>query len=287
MKEGYRKLSLTALCLLLALIAGFGVVDEVGREYTDQGFKRALVTFAVARSLNGMISVAQGTEVAIQPAGIGINFTPGQILDPINDLIERFSWIMLASSTSLGIQKVMMAIFASPAFTILFGGVLLLLVLLLWIPGDKSKWLRVLMLKSAVFLLFLRFAIPSMALIGEGIFQLFLEEQYVASTERIEQTAEEIGMINESAEKSMPALPDETLMDKARRFYENATTRMDVSAYIERYKEAAADASEHAVNLIVIFVIQTMLFPLLFLWFLVRGFRRLMRLRLLGGGDEK
>ncbi len=287
MKEGYRKLFLTLLCLLLSLLAGFGVVDEVGQEYTDKGFKRALVTFAVARSLNGVISVAQGTEVAIQPAGIGINFTPGQILDPVNDLIERFSWIMLASSTSLGLQKVLMAIFASPSFTILLGGVLLLLAVLFWTPAEKRQWLRFVVLKSALFLLFLRFAIPVMAFVGEGVFQLFLEEQFVASSERIEQTAEEIGMINESAEKAMPVLPDETLMDKAIRLYENATTRMDMSAYIERYKDAAADASEHAVNLIVIFIIQTMLFPLFFVWLLVRGFHSLMRFTLLGKSPEK
>ncbi len=286
MKQGYRKLVLSLCCLALVVIAGFGIIDEVGREYTDRGFKRALVTFAVARSLNGVISVAQGTEVAIQPAGVGINFTPGQILDPINDLIERFSWIMLASSTSLGVQKVMMTIFASKSFTVILGGVLLLLVMLLWISGAVAGRVRLLVFKLAIFLLFLRFAVPVMAFVGEGMFRLFLEEQYVASTEHIEQTAEEIGMINESREKTIPTLPDETLMDKVKRFYESATTRMDIQDYIERYKAAAADASEHAVNLIVIFIIQTMFFPLLFLWGLVRGFRSLMSLKVLAYDDR-
>lgn len=285
MTDGYRRLGLTVTFLVLALLAGFGVVDEIGREYTDRGFKRALVTFAVARSLNGVISVAQGTEVAIQPAGIGINFTPGQILDPINDLIERFSWIMLASSTSLGIQKLMMAIFESPAYTVLLGVVLSLLIIMFWIPGRRVHWLTFSLLKLAVLLLFLRFSVPGMAFFGEGVFQLFLEEQYIASTEHIEKTAEEIGMINESAEKSIPVLPDETLLEKAKRLYENATTRLDVSVYIDRYKAAASDASEHAINLIVIFIFQTMLIPLLFLWFMVQGFRRVMSHSWLGKGS--
>lgn len=276
MKQRYRKLGLTVILLGLALIAGLGVIDELGREYTDRGFKRALVTFAVARSLNGVISVAQGTEVAFQPAGIGINFTPGQILDPINDLIERFSWIMLASSTSLGIQKLMMAIFASPAYTLVLAGVVFLMILLLWLPGRGAQWLSSPVLTLAVFLLFLRFAVPGMALFGEGVFRLFLEEQYVASTEKIEKTAEEIGKINESAEQSMPLATDETFMEKAKRLYESATTRMDVGVYIERYKTAAADASEHTIHLIVIFVFQTMLIPLIFMWFMIHGFRRLM-----------
>ncbi len=284
MTNGHRKLMLTAVCLGLILIAGFGIVDEFGREYTDRGFKRALVTFAVARSLNGVISVAQGTEVAIQPAGIGLNFTPGQILDPVNDLIERFSWVMLASSTSLGIQKMLMGIFASTSFTILICGVLLLFAALLWSPGNRLSRLRPLVLKAALFLLFLRFSIPAMALASEGVFRAFLEAQYVASTEHIEQTTEEIGQINKSAEKSTPTVEDQTLIGKAKRLYESAASQMDVQGYIERYKAAASEASEHAINLIVIFVLQTILIPLLFLWVIVRLFKNLMRLDLLGEG---
>jgi hypothetical protein len=91
------KLLLTVLYVLLVLVNQAGPLDDRSRDYTKQGFKRALVTFAVTRGLNGIISVAQGTEVAVEPAGIGLVFTPGQILDPVNDLIERFSWIVLAS----------------------------------------------------------------------------------------------------------------------------------------------------------------------------------------------
>lgn len=286
MTDGYRKLILTAGCLALVLIAGLGIVDDFGREYTDRGFKRALLTFAVARSLNGVISVAQGTEVAIQPAGIGLNFAPGQILDPINDLIERFSWVMLASSTSLGLQKMLMGIFASKSFTVALGGVLLLFVLLLWFRGNKADWLRPFVLKSAVFLLFLRFSIPAVALISEGVFRLFLEEQYVASTEHIEQTTEEIGKINKSTEKSTPELANETIIGKARRFYESTASQMDVQGYIERYKAAASEASEHAINLIVIFILQTILMPIVFIWALFRLFRNMMRLNLLREGGQ-
>ena len=286
MTDGYRKLTITAVCLTFALIAGFGIVDDVGREYADKGFKRALLTFAVARSLNGVISVAQGTEVAIQPAGIGLNFTPGQILDPINDLIERFSWIMLASSTSLGIQKMLMGIFSSTSFTILLVGVLLLLLILLWSRGRAVGRLRPLVFKLAVVVLLVRFAIPAVALVSEGVFRLFLEEQYIVSTERIEQTTEEIGKINTTTEKSTPELSEETLIDRAKRLYESASLQLDVQGYIERYKAAASDASEHAINLIVIFVLQTILLPILFLWLIVRAFNKMMRLNLLGKADE-
>lgn len=272
-----RKITIALLSVLLALIAYTGQVDDVGREYTDKGFKRALVTFAVARSLNGVISVAQGTEVALQPAGIGINFTPGQILDPINDLIERFSWVMLASSTSLGLQKLLMTIFSSQVFNLLIVSVLGLWVLAAWWPRLGGSVLKPYIYKTALLLVVVRFAIPLMAVGSELLFNTFLEEQYRNSTRSIESTTTEIRQINRQSEDAFPDKAQDSLMDKAIRLYDNATAGMDMDGYIERYKSAAANASEHAVNLIVIFLLQTVILPLLFLWVLIRFYKQVIR----------
>jgi hypothetical protein len=275
MTVNYRKVLITLLAIGLAALAWLGTVDEYGREYTDKGFKRALVTFAVARTLNGVISVAQGTEVAVQPAGIGINFTPGEILDPINDLIERFSWVMLASSTSLGLQKLLLAIFSSSAFTVLILLALLTLVVALWYTRQRPQWLKPLAYKIALIILALRFAIPIIAISSEGVFHFFLEDQFISSTQGIEQTSEEIAKVNNQAEAQRPITADESLLSRARRLYNNTAARLDIQGYIARYKSAAANASEHAINLIVIFILQTVLLPLLFLWLLLQLIKRL------------
>ena len=68
------------------------------------------MTFAIARTLDGVISVAQGTEVAVEPGGVGVNFALGQALDPINDLVERFSAAMLVATSSLALQNVLLRI---------------------------------------------------------------------------------------------------------------------------------------------------------------------------------
>jgi hypothetical protein len=275
MTVNYRKVLITLLAIGLAALAWLGTVDEYGREYTDKGFKRALVTFAVARTLNGVISVAQGTEVAVQPAGIGINFTPGEILDPINDLIERFSWVMLASSTSLGLQKLLLAIFSSTAFTVLILLALLTAVVALWYSRQRPQWLKPLTYKIALIILALRFAIPIIAIASEGVFHFFLEDQFISSTQGIEQTSEEIAKVNSQTEAQRPIVGEDSLLARARRLYDNAAASLDIQSYIARYKSAAANASEHAINLIVIFILQTVLLPLLFLWLLLQLIKRL------------
>ena len=98
------------LLLVIAALAITGAADDVSREFADDALKRALATFAVARTLNGVISVAQGTEVAVEPGGVGVVMTPGQILDPVNDLVERFSSVMLVAASSLGLQIVLLEI---------------------------------------------------------------------------------------------------------------------------------------------------------------------------------
>ena len=95
----YRILS-TLLALGLVILALAGPLDRLGLSQTQAGFTRALVTYGLVRAMNGVISVAQGTELALEPAGIGVTFTPGEILDPINDLVERFALVLLVAATT-------------------------------------------------------------------------------------------------------------------------------------------------------------------------------------------
>ncbi|MCU0929027.1 MAG: hypothetical protein MUE62_07545, partial [Burkholderiaceae bacterium] len=67
-----------ALLGLLVVLAWWAPLDAAAERQVDAGLKRALATFAAARALNALISVAQGTEVALEPAGVGVTFTPGQ-----------------------------------------------------------------------------------------------------------------------------------------------------------------------------------------------------------------
>ena len=269
------KAGLSVSFLLLMLLSYIGFVDRFGMDYTEAGFKRALVTFAVARSLNGVISVAQGTEIAVQPAGVGINFTPGQILDPVNDLIERFSWVMLASTTSLGLQKVLLQIFSSSHFNILLGIVMAIALGLLWYRREGLGGVRSFFLRALVVLLVLRFAVTLVALGSELLFSTFLQQQYEASTQGIEQARDEIGRINRnSGVESLPQ--DNSLLGRAREWYQGAVGSLDFKATLEAYQQAAAQVSEQLIELIVVFVLQTIVLPLLFLWGLGRVLRILL-----------
>lgn len=274
-------MGLIALALVVVGLAISGTVDRAGFDYTEQSFKRALVTFAVARGLNAVISVAQGTEIAVEPAGVGVNFTPGQVLDPVNDLVERFSWVMLASATALGVQRLLLEVFAAQPFTWLLAAVWLAAVLTLWWPRG-APWLRPFLWRLALLLMVLRFSIPLIALGSELLYQAFLQEHYTASTARIEEVTGNIRQINQGAEQAAPTPEELSLMERARRMVESAVAAVDVRGYIERYEQAAAEVSEQVINLIVVFLVQTVLLPLLFIWGIGRGMGWLWRMPLPG-----
>jgi len=272
----YLKALSIAAAIALIVIANLGVLDQAGARYAEDGLKRALIAYGVARGLNGVISVAQGTEVAVEPAGVGVTFKPGEILDPLNDLIERFSWILLISGTSLGIQRVLLNVASATSFTIFVSVVVLAWVCVIWRPRSVPDPIRAFVRGAALVLLVARFAIPVAALASEALYQAFLEPQYTESTRKLDETAATIKRASDEPEQPGPREPA-SILDTALRAYRSARDAVDIQERIDVLGEAAADVGEYTIDLIVVFVLETIVFPLLFLWLALQLARRLLR----------
>jgi hypothetical protein len=269
------RLLITTTALLLGLLVLLGPLDTIGKNYTDNTFNRALVTFGIARGLNAVISVAQGTEIAMEPAGVGIIFTPGQILDPVNDLIERLSWVMLASSTSLGIQKLSLRIFSSTGFSIAVTAALVLLLIVLWWQRPVAAILRQTIYRITAFLLILRFLIPVLAVTSEGMYRVFLEPEYTTATNQLTQIRDVIGRINAQPQENQDT--SRSWYDSLSHSMQSTLDSMNFDKRMEALKQATDNATEHTINLIVAFSLQTIFFPLLFLWLAMKLIQRIFR----------
>ncbi|MDH5425750.1 MAG: hypothetical protein OEY29_12215, partial [Gammaproteobacteria bacterium] len=79
---------------------------------------------------------------------------------------------------------------------------------------------------------------------------------------------------------NQPILPGKgrSVLEAVKEMYGNAAAALDIGAQIERYKQAASDATEHVINLIVVFIFQTILFPILFLLVVYRLLKNMIRL---------
>ncbi len=270
-----KKIGWTIAALAAAAIALTGLADETSGTYADEALKRALVTFAVARTLNGVISVAQGTEVAVEPGGVGVNFTVGQILDPINDLIEQFSSVMLVAASSLGLQKLLLTMtgwWGTTAILVTAAG---FLALANWWPGGTQIPTQSLAVRIFLVAAFLRFALPVLIVGTHVVFATFLEQEHDAATAVLEATSSEIEELNREETPAAARVDDPTFLQRLGDMFDSSLQQLDVAGRIDRLKSSASNASEQIVNLIVIFVLQTIILPLVFLWLLVEGLKRM------------
>jgi len=267
----------SVVLLLTATLSVTPFMDNRAAADYEQLFQRAFVTFALARTINGVISVVQGTEIALQPAGVGVTLTPGEILDPVNDLVERFSWIMMGATISLGVQNVLLDISAWWVIQILVTALAAWLLIRLWYPGQGSGLNRILFRRVFPLLLFIRFAVPVMLIANDLLFQQFLEQRYQQSTEVITEAGRELEQIRAEAGAEEAQDNDDGMLDSLARAWSNTVDSVDLSGRLERMQAQAAEVIEHLIQLSVVFILQTALLPVAFLWFFTQVLKRLFR----------
>ena len=266
-----RKIIFTVVGLSLAFLAHLELLDNAGLRHTEEGLNRALVTYGVSRGLNGIISVVQGTEIAIEPVGVGMTFTPGQILDPVNDLIERFSTIVLVSATAFGVQRIFLDLVSDPIFSITLSVLIIIALSLLWFGKGVSKNLRQTIFRSAVIFLIIRFSVPAVAIFSENFYQYFLASQYQSSSAQLLSTTDQLKDIQAKTESSVPPAEEQkSLFESAKELYRSATSTFDMQQHLQDFKQAAENISEHAIKLIVIFLFQTIILPLGSVWLVLK-----------------
>ena len=268
------------LSLLLVLVAALSTAPFIDqRAVTDYEklFQRAFVTFALARTINGVISVVQGTEVALQPAGVGVTLTPGEILDPVNDLVERFSWIMLGATISLGVQNVLLDISAWWLVQALVMALAAWLVIRLWYPGQSRKTSMLLLRRVFLLLLFIRFAVPVMLIANDLLYQQFLEPRYEQSTQVITEAGRDLEELSREAGAQGAGQEGDGVLDAISNAWSNTVDSMDISGRFERLRIRAGELTEHLIQLSVVFILQTALLPVAFLWVFLQVFKRLFK----------
>ncbi|MGI9222991.1 MAG: hypothetical protein ACR2QX_00810 [Woeseiaceae bacterium] len=261
----------TALIALALAGALTGHIDRASEAQAENALKNALVTFAVARTLNGVISAAQGTEVALEPGGVGVVLSVGEVLDPINDLIERFSAVMLVAASSLGLQALLLNItgwWGVSAFLVVAAAAFLVTI---WVPESTAADYAVPALRVLLILLFVRFAVPVLIVGTTLISDAFLVSEQQAATAVLQSTTTDIEELNEDTRAV--STTEQSLMDRLGEMIDDSLESMQVRERLSQLKDSAARASEHIVSLIAIFVLQTIILPLAFLWLFVQGLK--------------
>ena len=255
MKIAHRTILILVL-LGVIICSWIAPMDAPAMAQVDAGLKRALVSFASARALNGILSVIQATQVDIQPAGVGVTLSPGQLLTPVNELVKHFADWMLLACVAFGIEKVLISISGY-----WFVSALLTVVALAWAAfhfrqGQTPRWLST----TLVLMLMLRFAIPVAVLGTDVLSQKFLAADYAAAQHAIATTT--AASSNVEATEPPPS-DDKSWVAKMQGWVPSMAV---VKERYAKMKLAVEQSTEHIVKLMVVFLLETLLLPLLLMW---------------------
>lgn len=203
----FEKFTQPILIIALLIVSWWGAVDNLAAYVNGESIKDAAIIYGVARSINGVISLIQSAEIGPFYASV----RPGELLDPMNDLIERFSSVMAWSLSSLVLQKVLLSVFSSYSFKVIFTICCALMFVLKWLPLSAHivarAWSLFLIVAS------LRFSIAIVCALTAAVDQGFIQKMEQASFQAVKTFSSEISVgindvaaIDEDAKQEQAAL---------------------------------------------------------------------------------
>ena len=276
MRKRWAQVLLFTGLVALLLFSWTGLLDGAASRHVDDGLKRALATFATARLLNAGLSLAQGTQVAVSPFGLGMTLSVGQLLRPVNEVVAQFAQLMLAASVAFGAMKLLILIGAHWSVSLALTLCVLAYAAFHWRGGRRYGWIARLLATVVLF----RFAIP-LVTAGSGLaFDTFLNRDYQSSQAAITASTSEVDALAPSLPKSSV---NPSMIDRIRDW---ASSSSDVvTRGYDRYRNVTTSLPEHIITMIVVFLLQTLVLPMALLWGLVRVTRGLLEPRRPGSSD--
>ena len=296
----------------------FKGLDEKATGHINKTLIRAGSFFAMARGLNAIISVIQSSEIGFSFIG-QTSIAIGELFDPLNDLIEKFSSVMLVSTVSLGIQKILLEIGKWIGIKIFLTSSLILFLIVLLLPdritGIKQK-IGGIAFKVLIFAIVVRFAVPVIAVVSSSINTVFLEDKYNTAKSVLDKANEEVKETNQFLEKYELKEKDSDISNediylktenndssakegeekdrfklfnkkkKEKREIESESADKNEPVYVKnkdvkkikfnfknimgKFGDALKNITNHIIDLIVIFILQTIIIPIVTLWGLLQ-----------------
>ena len=208
-------LILAAISLILFPNIRFFYIDARTKAYFSDAIQKAGIAYATVRVLNASVSVIQNSQLQLEPAGVGMSIAVGQVVDPVDDMTERLSDILVTAIVSLGIQRMVyeMAMAVAPALLGLL--CLIALAVLWWVEPENQKPAHWLLSKLAVIILVGRFFLPFSAMVNGWLYEHYFLEDINQARQGLILVSDELGGFKDIELPAIEGLGD-TLKNSAR-----------------------------------------------------------------------
>jgi len=265
----------TIVGLLVAIVLFFssGIkvpgLDSIAESYFQNSIAKAGVSYGVCRIINGTVSVIQQSSVQLEPGGIGMSLAVGQIVDPINDMVERLSDVLVLSITSLGVQEILHEIgvvIAPPVMAIL----VLLLSLLIWFTGERFNSIHRGVMSLIIIVLIGRCCLSVSSLANEFLQENFFEDRIIEANAKLSDSTVQLDTIEEIE------IPEYSGMIKtienSAKYLKSKTVdfKKAVGVVVENKTLIVENLLKLTFLYLGIFFVQVLFFPLLLFWLMMK-----------------
>lgn len=194
-----RKFVVSAIVLLTILVSWSGYIERKTEAYVDSATVQALAAFATARILNRVITTAASVQVEGSAVIGSMSIRPFELLDPLHDVVERYSVVMEMAIVSLVTQKLLIELTAAASFKLLLTVLGVLLVVSLFInEGRHSNWL----FRIFIILAFVRFLFVLAVATSAILDQAYMNKETERNLSYVQVTAAEFEQLEPAFELS-------------------------------------------------------------------------------------
>jgi hypothetical protein len=173
-------------------------VDQQTDQYFLTAISKAGMAYATCRIVNASVSVLKESTIQLEPAGVGVSLALGQALDPIDDMTERLSDVLVTAITALGVQKLIYEISQVLALKIL-AVLLVFWVLFYLIDSVRFERIKKMILGLLILMAIVRLTLPMSAMASAFIHQHFFEERITTASESLKGGIKDLDHLKEIA----------------------------------------------------------------------------------------
>lgn len=252
-------------CALLALTPW---LDQRADSDLATALGSTATLFASVRGVDAVVSSLSGTELLLTPAGIGVTFAPGELLDPIDDLIEQLADVLLWVLALMGVERLGLSLLGSVgvriACALLLSGAAVALLL-----RPQWQWPR-LARKLIILVVLLRIALPLTAMSSELIARHVVDTRTDSAESALVSMSQQIeaeqGNQSQSAGNDAASQANQSFLDRIEDAARSVSESLEIKARMTRLSQRLETGVNHVIDLLALVILRALLFPALFIF---------------------
>ncbi len=260
---------LVSISLFFFPVLKLPVLDSATDNYFEESITKAGLAYATCRIINASVSVVKESTLELEPAGIGVSLAVGQVLDPIDDMTERLSDVIVTAITSLGVQELAYEIsvkFAPPILSVF----IFILTILIWFENRNIIRFKHTVIRIVFIIIIARCCLPISSMANEYIQEDFFDDKISEANNELKIGTAELDKL---AELSLPEI------DGIKKTIENSAALIKQKSI--EFKNAIVATKDNMGSIINnllkltflyvgVFLIQVIILPLLTFWLLIK-----------------